>query len=55
MIAPGYYPDGQGQMRWWDGHQWTHIVQPPSVEVIDPAPPQPDMPARIAKGGLQVL
>jgi TM2 domain-containing membrane protein YozV len=26
-IAPGYYQDGQGAMRWWDGQQWTPQVQ----------------------------
>lgn len=24
MRAPaGWYDDGQGRQRWWDGYQWT--------------------------------
>lgn len=26
MTAPGWYPDGHGQQRWWDGRGWTHYV-----------------------------
>jgi len=22
QAPPGWYPDAQGQMRWWDGQQW---------------------------------
>lgn len=25
-IAPGWYPDAQGTLRWWDGTQWTAHV-----------------------------
>ncbi|WP_292833064.1 DUF2510 domain-containing protein [Microbacterium sp.] len=25
----GWYDDGSGTMRWWDGQQWTDTVQPP--------------------------
>ena len=30
MAAPeaGWYPDGQGATRWWDGTAWTEHVQP---------------------------
>jgi len=47
MAAPeaGWYPDGQGATRWWDGTAWTEHVQPaegvaPSAaeQVAAPAP-----------------
>lgn len=25
----GWYDDGSGTMRWWDGRTWTEKVQPP--------------------------
>jgi len=32
-TPPGYYPDAQGTMRWWDGSQWTEQTQAaPSVQ-----------------------
>ncbi|HWJ66122.1 MAG TPA: DUF2510 domain-containing protein [Nocardioides sp.] len=27
-TPPGWYPDGQGGQRWWDGTQWTEHTQP---------------------------
>lgn len=27
-IPPGWYDDGHGALRWWDGQQWTDHVQP---------------------------
>lgn len=27
-AAPGWYPDGQGNQRYWDGHQWTDHMAP---------------------------
>lgn len=30
----GWYDDGTGTQRWWDGAKWTETVQPP-------APPEP--------------
>lgn len=25
----GWYDDGAGNQRWWDGEKWTDNVQPP--------------------------
>jgi hypothetical protein len=33
-AAPGYYDDGTGRRRWWDGIQWTEHYEPV-------APPMP--------------
>jgi hypothetical protein len=27
-MQPGWYDDGSGTMRWWDGRAWTNNVQP---------------------------
>lgn len=27
-AAPGWYPDGSGAQRWWDGRAWTEHVAP---------------------------
>ncbi len=28
-VAPGWYPDANGQQRWWDGTAWTdHVAGP---------------------------
>ncbi|GAA1516148.1 DUF2510 domain-containing protein [Nocardioides humi] len=41
----GWYPDGQGGQRWWDGTQWTEHTQPPAagpgVDATVVAPQQP--------------
>lgn len=29
-------PEGSGQLRWWDGQQWTSAVQPPSFSAPTP-------------------
>lgn len=31
-TAPGWYDDGRGALRWWDGAQWTEHVQTPDPE-----------------------
>lgn len=29
--APGFYDDGHGVQRWWNGHQWTQHVDQTAV------------------------
>ena len=31
-TPPGWYDDGRGALRWWDGAQWTEHVQTPDPE-----------------------
>ncbi|ALJ21332.1 DUF2510 domain-containing protein [Microbacterium sp. No. 7] len=41
MSTPaGWYDDGHGTQRWWDGTQWTEHVQPAAA----PTPPAPAAP-----------
>ena len=37
-VPPGWYDDGHGGMRWWDGTRWTEHVAPPETA----EPPSPD-------------
>jgi hypothetical protein len=37
ITAPGWYDDGQGATRWWDGQQWTEHTQPAAEEVKAPS------------------
>jgi hypothetical protein len=32
---PGWYDDGHGAMRWWDGAVWTEHVATPAEEPIE--------------------
>ncbi|WP_083199417.1 DUF2510 domain-containing protein [Microbacterium oleivorans] len=41
-TAAGWYDDGSGTMRWWDGTAWTERTQPPP-------PPQPGIGGFIAQ------
>lgn len=44
-TPPGWYDDGQGNQRWFDGTQWTDHVQPaaaaPPATPAAPATPEP--------------
>lgn len=43
--AAGWYDDGTGEVRWWDGDGWTEHVAPASAvpaSAADPAPAAPE-------------
>ena len=57
-VPAGWYNDGQGQQRYWDGSQWTEHTAPlpdetapaapvaaPAAPVAPPAPPVAEAPA----------
>lgn len=60
LPPAGWYPDGQGSQRWWDGNAWTERVQDPvdgdapageetladqtAVDATDGSPSSPDRP-----------
>src|SRR4051794_9629827 len=37
-TAPGWYDDGHGAMRWWDGANWTEHVAEPDPEPMTEQP-----------------
>lgn len=47
--APGWYPDPNGVMRWWDGNAWTATVNT-LPQVLPPAPPGPPGPLQLDAG-----
>lgn len=40
-VPAGWYPDGSGRRRWWDGVQWTEHFEPPPAPPAPPAAPAP--------------
>ena len=44
-TPPGWYPDGQGGQRWWDGNQWTEHTQQGGSADAPGAPAAPASPA----------
>lgn len=40
-IPAGWYDDGSGRLRWWDGTGWTEHVEPERVTTAPPVPPAP--------------
>ncbi|MDZ8276842.1 DUF2510 domain-containing protein [Microbacterium aquimaris] len=51
-TPPGWYDDGHGALRWWDGLQWTEHVHVPEQPQAAPAPeqaaPVPEAPEQAA-------
>jgi flagellar basal body-associated protein FliL len=41
-TPPGWYDDGHGALRWWDGTQWTEHVAQPDAE-SSPAPTEAEI------------
>jgi hypothetical protein len=39
-MAPGWYPDSEGTMRWWDGGQWTLYTSGPQGGARHPGSPR---------------
>lgn len=37
VTSPGWYPDGSGNIRFWDGQQWTAQTQPAGPVSVAPA------------------
>lgn len=59
-TPPGWYPDAQGTIRWYDGTRWTHHVQPDGPTRPPPAyppgaQPGPPDPRRPRAGLIAVL
>lgn len=42
-TPPGWYDDGHGAMRWWDGTQWTEHVATPDLDDDANAPSEADI------------
>ena len=42
-TPPGWYDDGHGAMRWWDGAQWTEHVAQPDPEPSADAPTEAEI------------
>lgn len=54
-TPPGWYDDGHGAQRWWDGAQWTEHVQhaAPASAVATPATGTDAAPAAWTTGGAE--
>ena len=51
QTQAGWYDDGTGTQRWWDGEKWTDEVQQPQPTAAPPVPsvaPGPSAPAPLS-------
>lgn len=46
-MPPGWYDDGHGALRWWDGTQWTEHVATPDPEPVTGHDPDADQPTAV--------
>jgi hypothetical protein len=54
-TPPGWYDDGHGAMRWWDGTRWTeHVAEPGAMAGQGPAT-APAVPPGPAKSRLWIV
>lgn len=51
-TPPGWYDDGHGAMRWWDGAQWTEHVAQPDPEPAADAPTEAEIVAASQVGAV---
>lgn len=49
-TPPGWYDDGHGALRWWDGAQWTEHVAQPDPEPAAHAPTEAEIVAASEAG-----
>ena len=52
-TPPGWYDDGHGARRWWDGIEWTEHVQPAAPFTAPAAPVQAPSPTAYTLAGDQ--
>jgi len=43
-AAPGWYPDGSGGQRWWDGRGWTEHTAPAAAPALNNLVERPRLP-----------
>jgi hypothetical protein len=52
---PGWYPDAQGQQRYWDGNQWTEHVGGAGAGAAATSPPSPLLLVALALAAVTII